>query len=116
LPERISITYHLDADPGVERDIPIYRVQGGRTLRTIQTNVSFPVGQYGELEISFYRGIRKLLPTVGVYTGDNMMITDNTPAEWGTDENVIMHYKNTNTTERRESYITIEGELFQPEE
>jgi len=116
MPERISIPYHLTAEAGAEGNVTIYTVPAARTLRSIEVSIAFPVGQYGELEISFYRGIMRVLPTQGAYTGDNMLFPTRAFAEWGTGESVKVHYKNTNSTEVREAYILVEGELIQPGE
>jgi len=109
--QRVSISYHLEAGAGVEDKVSLYKVPGGRHFKTTQTNVSFPVGQYGELLLSIYMGIKKQLPTVGEYCGDNLTLVDNTPAEWGTEEEVMLHYRNTNPTQVREAYFLLEGEL-----
>jgi len=116
MPERVSIPYHATISAGAEGELSIYKVPGGRSLRTVEVSVYFPVGQYGELHLSLLQGIRQVLPTVRDYTGDNMTIVDNTPAEWGTGEDIILHYKNDNATEVREGYLTIEAELIQPGE
>jgi len=109
--QRVSISYHLEAGAGAEDKISLYKVPGGHRFKTIQTNISFPVGQYGELLLSIYMGIKKQLPTWGEYCGDNLTLVDNTPAEWGTEEEVMLHYRNTNATEVREAYLLLEGEL-----
>jgi len=116
MPERVSIPYHATIPAGASGEVAIYKVPGGRSLRTLTTTIYFPLGQYGELHLSLYQGIRKLLPTVRDYTGENMAIADYTPAVWTTGETIILQYKNDNTTEVREGYITIEAELFQPGE
>jgi len=112
MPERVSIPYHLTASAGAEGTVAIYKVPGARSLRTIQTNIHFPVGQYGELHLALYQGIRQLLPSIRDYVGDNVLIVDNTPAQWGPGDELILYYKNDNATEVREGYLTIEAELL----
>jgi len=116
MPEKVSITYHATISAGARGEVGIYRIPDGRSFRAIQTNIYFPVGQYGELHLSLYRGIRKVLPTARDYVGDNMTIVDNTPAIWGPGEDIILAYANDSPTEIREGYVVLEGELFQPGE
>jgi len=116
MPERVSIPYHATISAGAKGEVEVYRIPDGRSFRTLQTNVYFPVGQYGELHLALYQGIRKVLPSVRDYTGDNLTIVDNTPAVWGPGENILLSYTNDNPTEVREGYIVLEGELFQPGE
>jgi len=111
MPERISIPYHAEISPGDEGTVSIYQVPGARKLRIIRTNIHFPKDQAGELHLALYHGIRKVLPTVRDYTGDDTRLTDNTPAEWGPGDEVLLWYKNDNDVYSRESYITLEGEL-----
>jgi len=110
--ERVSIHYHLSVAPGDEGQTAIYRVPGGRRLKNITTNITFPVASDYELHVAFYRGIRKQLPTSGDYVGDSTRISDDTPAMWGTDEDIILWYKNDNTTTAKDADILIEAELL----
>jgi len=108
----VSIPYHLSASAGAEGTVAIYRVPGGRRLRTRQVNITFPSASDYELHIAFYRGPRKLLPTERDYVGDDTRVTDDTPALWGTDEDVVLWYKNDNTTTAKDADILIEAELI----
>jgi len=108
----VSIPYHLSVSAGAEGTVAIYRIPGGRRLRTRQVNITFPDTADYELHVAFYRGPRKLLPTVSDYVGDDTRITDNTPAVWGTDEEVILWYKNDNATVAKDADILIEAELL----
>jgi len=110
--ERVSIHYHLSVAPGDEGQTAIYRVPGGRRFKNITTSITFPAASDYELHIAFYRGIRKQLPTSGDYTGDSTRISDDTPAMWGTDEDLILWYKNDNATTAKDADILIEAELL----
>jgi len=110
--ERVSIHYHLSVSAGAEGQIAIYRVPGGRRLKNITTSITFPAASDYELHIALYRGIRKQLPTSGDYVGDDTRISDDTPAMWGTDEDLILWYKNDNTTTAKDADILIEAELL----
>jgi len=107
----VSIPYHVSASPGAEAEVSIYRVPGGRKLRSRALNITFPDTSNYELHLALYRGIKKLLPTVKDYVGDDTRITDDTPAEWGPDEEVLLWYKNDNTAATKEADILLEGEL-----
>jgi len=108
---RVSIHYHLTASGGADAEVSIYTVLGGYVLKNRQLNIHFPVGTYGELEIYFKSGDTQVMPSKGVYVGDNVMLTDELPAEWDAGSDVVMHYKNANATETREAYILLEGDL-----
>jgi len=109
---RISIPYYLEAAGGAEGTISIYRVSAGYKAKNIETNVFFPIGNYGELQIAFYRGIKQQLPSKGVYSGDGYLATDTSDAEWGSDEDIILWYKNLNATETRIAFILMKLEEF----
>ena len=78
---------------------------------THQVNVTFPAACDYKLEVALYRGIKKVLPTEGVYAGDDTRVVDETPAVWGSDEHVILYFKNTDTANDHDCDILIEGEL-----
>jgi len=49
--EKVSIPYHLRADPGEKNKVAIYRVQDGKKLKLKQVTIAFPSGTLGELRI-----------------------------------------------------------------
>jgi len=110
--EFISISYHLSASPATTGTTNLYRVPGGKRLKVLCTNITFPSASDYELHVAFYRGIKKQLPTEGDYIGDDTRTHDNTIAEWGTDENVILWYKNDSTTATKDCDILLECELI----
>jgi len=107
----VSIPYHLTADPGAEGDVTLYTVPSARTLTITQIQIHFPSGTAGELELSFYRGIEVVAPTTRVYTGDDVLWRFNVNIVFGSGSEVVLHYKNTNTTTAREAYLLLIGEL-----
>jgi len=111
MPYRVSIAYHLSVSGGASGTVTIYTVPAAVKLKVIETNVFFPTGTYGELEVTFWRGIMQLLPNTGKYTGDGLVMVDDTPAEWGSGEKVVLKYVNTNPTETRDCWVLMKGEL-----
>jgi len=114
--EKISVFYHLAASAGAEADYTLLEVPAARKLKSVIIDLAFPIGTYGELEINFKRGIRSLLPTYGVYSGDGMIFPIHVEVEWDSAEPVVLHYKNLSTTQVREAYIHVQALLYQPEQ
>jgi len=108
---KVSIPYMLTASAGAEDDVTVFEVPAARKFKTASVRISFPAGTYYELEISIYRGIKQIAPYTGVYQGDNEVIEDEFIEDISSGERVILHYKNTNSTEVREAFILIRGVL-----
>jgi len=108
---RITIPYHLSAGAGAEGDVTLYTVQGARKFTSRIFMVLFPAGTYGELKIHLRHGVKKVMPEVGDYVGDNCLFEDDMQEVWYSGTKVIMHYKNENTTEVRECFVWLRGEL-----
>jgi len=104
-------TEHITAGAGAEGDVTALTVPEGYIFRLNRIEILFPAGTYGELEISLYQGIHKTLPDEGVWTGDHVLLKHETERRWGGGEDVTVHYKNTNTTETRECFAYLIGEL-----
>jgi len=109
---KITISYHLVASAGVEADVSIYTVPPAQKLVIKRVQIYFPSGTYGELEIFFKYGVMKVYPKSGVVKGDNYTHEKETNLEYYRGDNVVIHYKNTNTTEERQAFIDLEGELM----
>lgn len=109
--EKVSISHALTAAAGAEGDVVLYTVPAARVFTNKLTMIFFPIGDYGELEISFYYGNEKVMPKTGVYTGDGNIIDDDTDAKWYSGSEIRLHYKNNNSTETRVAYIYMRGEL-----
>ena len=109
--KKISIAYYLSASAGAESDVVLYTVEAARKFITKSVYVHFPPGTYFELELGIYRGIRKIAPYKGVYRGDANVIEDEFIEDISSAERVILHYKNNSSTEVREAFIIVRGEL-----
>jgi len=109
--QTVSVEYRLVVKPAEEGDVGIYTVEGGRRFRLVRTYIYFPAGDYFELSLHLKHGIHKVIPRAGEWAGDNMAIRDMSTHTWGSQEPVIVHYKNVNATQTREAYLHLEGEL-----
>ena len=109
--KKISIAKLITVDAGAEEDILLYEVEGARKFKTKSVYLAFPASTMGELEVSIYRGIQKIAPYKGVYLGDNNVIEDEFIEDISSAERVIVHVKNTNTSEARQVFVIVRGEL-----
>jgi len=108
---KITISYHLVASPGAEDKVTLFTVPDGQRLIVNTIHILFPAGVYGELELSFYYGIQRVFPKERVITGDNVLLEFDTKLVYYSGDDVILYYKNTNTTEVREAFIYLTGVL-----
>jgi hypothetical protein len=108
---RFSIAYRLVANPGATGDIVLYQVEQAARFKTESVYVSFPAGTYSELEVAIYRGIMQVAPSQGAYVGDNQVIEDEFIEDISSGERVILHYRNSNTTQVRECFVIVRGFL-----
>ena len=109
--KKISIPYHLVADPGAEDDVVLYTVEAARKFKTKSVYLFFPIGNYMELQVRIFRGMQQIAPYKNYYTGDGNVIEDEFIEDMSSGERVILHYKNTNSTQQREAFIIVRGEL-----
>ena len=109
--EKVTIPYHLVASPGSSGEVTLYEVPQARELRVTRIITYFPAGNYGELEVSYWVGIRQAHPTKGSLTGDNVVWDDEVDFKVSSGSALTLKYVNSNTTETREAFIHIEGEL-----
>jgi len=111
MPVPYIATQHITAGAGAEGDVTALTVPDGYIFRLNRVEILFPSGTVGELEISIYQGIHKTLPDEGVWTGDHVLLKHETERRWGSGEDVVIHYKNLNTTAARECFVYLIGEL-----
>jgi len=111
IPEPISIFYKLEASAGAEDDLIIYDVPSTREFILRKFIVAFESGTKGELEISAFRGIEKIIPKKGVFTGDNMSFEIGEEERFGPESELKIHYKNLNETVTKTAYILVVGEI-----
>lgn len=109
--KKISIAYYLSVSGGDEGEVEIYTVEAAKRFITKSVYVSFPPGTYFELEVSVYRGIKQVAPHSGTYRGDAQVIEDEFIEDMSSSERVIIHYKNHNSSQTREAFILVRGEL-----
>jgi len=107
----VVIKYHLKADPSEEKTISIYKVPNGHTLRITSVEIRFPSGTGGELLVALKYGNMKVYPDSGYASGDGGTIRDDVDITYQSGLDVLLYYKNENTTDVREAYINLEGEL-----
>jgi len=108
---KITISYHLVAAANTEADVSIYTVPPAQKLIIKRVQIYFPAGTYGELELYFKYGVMKVYPKSGVIKGDNYCHNKETNLEYYSGDQVVIHYKNINTTEERQAFIDLEGVL-----
>jgi len=109
--KKISIAKYLSIDPGDSGEIVAYEVDPAKSFKTQSIYVAFPPGTYFELELSIMRGINQIAPYNGTYRGDASVIEDEFIEDISSGERVIIKYKNNNTTQVREAFVIIRGEL-----
>jgi len=107
----ISIAYTLTASAGSEGDVTLYRVEDARVLRLTDVRVNFPSGQAFQLQLSLYRGVQQVAPYQGVYAGNGGVMADSVDVVLQSGERLILHYKNTDTTNPQSAFILVGGEL-----
>jgi len=73
--------------------------------------IAYPVGTYGELKNAIYYGNMKVLPDEGLVNGDNFVWRKAVELRYYSEDPIKLYYKNENTTEKRECYVELEGEL-----
>ena len=108
---KVTIPYHVKADPGEEDDAIIYTVDPALTLRIEEIKLVFPVATYGELEISLKRGNETVWPKERPAVGDNTSLRFPVDLTYPSGSNVVVHYKNTSDTDVHEAFIYLVGEL-----
>ncbi len=109
--EKVTIPYHLVAGAGATGEVSLYTVPGARRLRVKRIITYFPAGNYGELYLSYYVGINQVHPKTGELNGDQVVWDDDVDITIYSGEDLKLKYRNTNTTETREAFIHVIGEL-----
>jgi hypothetical protein len=107
-----SVAYKLTAGKGEEGDVTLYTVEAARVFKLRNISTNFPSGQAFKLEISIFRGMKQVAPSVGVYSGDGSVIKDESDEEFQSGERIIAHYKNTDTANAQSCFILLTGEFI----
>lgn len=110
---KVTVPYHLIADAGAEGDVEVWTVPSGRRFVVEKITVLFPAGVYGELHLYLKMGAEKAFPDTGDITGDNVLLVFETrQLVYESGSKLVIHYENDNTTETREAFIYVTGELL----
>jgi len=109
--KRFSVAYTGIAPAGQEGDILLYTVQAGRKLTLDFLEINWESGCAFELELSLFRGIEQIAPSVGAYTGDGGRTRDLLDATLDSGERLILHYKNNNPDTPRKASVVVGGVL-----
>jgi len=109
--EKVSYSYHLEADAGTSGFKDIHTVEPGRKFHAKRIEVSFPTGTEDDLEIALYYGNRKICPKAGVFRGDNVKYEKEIDVTYYSSDPVKVYYRNLNTTYKRICDIVVEGIL-----
>jgi hypothetical protein len=107
----VSAFYKLVAAANVEDDTIVFDIAGAKGFKLTKFIVGFPSGTDGELEISCYRGLEKIIPYSGVLTGDNMSYEIVEEEDFSGESEVKVHFKNLNASTAKTAYILLTGEL-----
>ncbi len=107
--ERRSAAYTIIASPNEENTIEIYKVSPAKKFKLERVQIAFPVGSAFELQIAVYRGLEKVKPTTGVYSGDGFVIADITGVEFYSGDSVKLWYKNLSSTDIKRAIVILEG-------
>jgi len=108
---KISIAYKVTASGGAEGKTSIYEVEAGKRFKLESCYVSFPAGAYYELELAFYYGDKKIAPEENTYVGDNQAYEDVLDFTIESGEDLLLYYKNNNSTQTREAFVIVRGVL-----
>jgi len=104
-----AISYHLEALPGEEKIISIYKVPGGTWFRAKKIEIFFPTGVSDELHIVMYHGAMRVFPEKGDIVGDAIKYEKEIDELFKEHEDILIWYKNDNPTYSRIADIVVEG-------
>jgi len=107
----VDIFYPITIGAGGEADYTIYTVSAARKLRVKKIEIWFPLGTDREVEVYVKRGVEQVLPDEGAYVGDNIVVVGEKEIEYGGESKVVVHVKNTNTTESKFISVHMKGVL-----
>ncbi|MHC1600509.1 MAG: hypothetical protein ACXQS5_06805 [Candidatus Methanospirareceae archaeon] len=106
-----EFTLKLTVSPGDSGTYDLTLVPKGRKLTLKRTQVYFPVGTEGELEIKILYGNMTIIPDSGVLTGDDMTYTSLKEFEFDSGSPVRIWYRNTNATYSKTCYLSFTFEV-----
>jgi len=109
--ESVSVSTRVEVDPLEESTFVFYRVPGAHRFITKKATVHFPSGTGGELSISFWRGIKKVIPDWGEFVGDDVIFSDYSQEEFRSGSGILIYCRNKSMTSVHYAEISLEGEL-----
>jgi len=112
-PRPIAVPYHIKVDPGAKGKVSIYKVPGGRSFKLTEFVIRFPTGTRGELLLRIYHGEMPVTPEERDASGDDVKFEYPCEHTFGAESDIWLKYENISTTDVREAYIVLHGELGQ---
>jgi len=110
--ELIQISRFLNISPGAEGYTSIYTVDNGKIIELKKIQIIFPAGTDGELQISLWYGDLKVAPDTDYWHGDSGKIEDCLKVKYSSGDDVMIWYKNINTTDYRKATIKIDAVIL----
>ena len=106
-----EFTMKLTVSPGDSGIYDLSLAPKGRKLKLKRTQVYFPAGTEGELEIAIKYGNMTIIPDSGVLTGDDMTYTSLKEFEFDSGSPLRIYYNNTNATYSKTCYLAFTFEV-----
>ena len=108
--KKVTYPYHVVASAGESKEVTIVTNTEARPLKITRIVTVFPLGDYGELYISYWVGVKQVHPESGELNGDNVIWDDDVDITIPSGSSLKLKYRNTNDTETREAFIHVIGE------
>jgi len=105
----VQISKFLNIAPTTEGFTSIYKVPNGKIIELQKIQIIDPSGTNGEVYISLWYGDLKVAPDVDYWEGDSGKIEDCLKVKYYSGDDVMVWYKNVNTTNYRKATIKIDG-------
>ena len=109
--ESYTIFYSFTANANSEGDTTIVTVPDRGKLKVTKAKFFFPTGSNQLLSVYIKRGNEQVIPTVGSVSGDDVLIEIETDVLFNAGIDIVVHYKNIDTTNSHNVGILLIGEL-----
>jgi len=106
-----TIPCHIVATGGAEGDETAFTVPESREFKLRKVICCFPIGTYGELEISLKKDGQTVFPLANAIKGDGIALPFKARLQYESGKAIVIHYKNLNSSETRECFVFLCGEL-----
>jgi len=107
--ELVQISRFLNIAPATEGYTSIYTVDKGKIIELKKIQIIFPAGTEGELQLSLWYGDLKVAPDTEYWHGDSGKVEDCIKVRYYSGDDVMIRYKNVNTTYYRKATIKIDA-------